>query len=83
MKKLNNVMRIFEMFEPSISGFQSVNDDNSKPKFKSSRKTRLTLQQIRKLRKMLDVRNYEHKINLIDVSNQYGPKEEESDLGMM
>ena len=47
------------MFEPAIPGYQDVESDNSKPKWKESRKTKLTLKQIRKLRKMNDVRNYE------------------------
>jgi hypothetical protein len=52
-------MKLFEMFEPAIPGYQDVESDNSKPKWKESRKTKLTLKQIRKLRKMNDVRNYE------------------------
>ena len=35
--------------------------------------TKLTLKQIRKLRKMLDVRNYEHVKNLKKVRKQYTP----------
>ena len=52
-------MHLFEMFTPAIEGYQDVESDNSKPKWKESRKTKLTLRQIRKLRKMNDVRNYE------------------------
>ena len=48
-------MKLFEMFEPAIPGYQDVESDNSKPKWKESRKTKLTLKQIRKLRKMNDV----------------------------
>ena len=47
------------MFDAPINGLQDVNTDNSKPTYKTSRKTKLTLRQIRKLRRMLDVRNYE------------------------
>jgi hypothetical protein len=67
-------MYITEMFDPPIEGFQDVEADNSKPVWRTSRKTKLTLRQIRKLRKMLDVRNYEKKIHLKNVNNQYGPK---------
>ena len=65
------------MFDPPVSGFQDVNQDNSKPVWKTSRKTKLTLKQIRKLRRMLDVRNYEKKIYLQKVRTQYGAKPEE------
>ena len=64
------------MFEPPIAGYQDIESDNSKPKWKQSRKTKLTLKQIRKLRKMLDVRNYEKKQHLKKVHEQYGAKPE-------
>ena len=51
---------------------QDIANDNSKPKWKESRKTKLTLRQIRKLRKMLDVRNYEKQKYLKKVHEQYG-----------
>lgn len=65
-------MKLFEMFEPAIPGYQDVESDNSKPKWKESRKTKLTLRQIRKLRKMNDVRNYEKSQYLKKVHEQYG-----------
>ena len=65
-------MKLFEMFDPPIQGYQDVSQDNSKPVWRTSRKTKLTLQQIRKLRKMLDVRNYEKKQYLKKVREQYG-----------
>jgi hypothetical protein len=67
-------MQLFEMFDPPVEGYQDVNTDNSKPAWRTSRKTKLTLQQIRKLRRMLDVRNYEKTIYLGKVRKQYGPK---------
>lgn len=69
-------MNLNEMFDPPISGFQDVNTDNSKPVWKTSRKTKLTLKQIRKLRRMLDVRNYEKQQHLSKVRKQYGAKPE-------
>ncbi len=66
-------MKLFEMFDPAIDGFQDVSADNSKHKYKENRKTKLTLRQIRKLRKMLDVRNYERNENLKKVRKQYQP----------
>lgn len=67
-------MKLNEMFEPPISGYQEVEQDNSKPSWKASRKTKLTLRQINKLRRMLDVRAYEKKEHLKKVKKQYGPK---------
>jgi hypothetical protein len=61
-----------EMFNEAIPGYQDVESDNSKPKWKESRKTKLTLRQIRKLRKMMDVRNFERKKHLKKVHEQYG-----------
>jgi hypothetical protein len=69
-------MRLFEVFDPAIPGYQDVESDNSKPKWKESRKTKLTLRQLRKLRKMNDVRNYEKKSYMKKVQAQYGPKAE-------
>jgi hypothetical protein len=67
-------MNLIEMFDPPVAGFQDVNSDNSKPVWRTSRKTKLTLRQIRKLRRMLDVRNYEKKTYLTKVRDQYGAK---------
>lgn len=69
-------MKLFEMFDPALPGYQDQKDDNSAPKWKESRKTKLTLRQIRKLRKMNDVRNYERSQNLKKVRNQYKPVEQ-------
>lgn len=67
-------MILNEMFDPPINGYQDVNKDNSKPVWKTSRKTKLTLKQLRKLRRMLDVRAYEKKQVLKKVQKQYGAK---------
>lgn len=74
-------MQLFEMFDAPINGMQDVNADESKPTYKTSRKTKLTLKQIRKLRRMLDVRNYEKKIYLQKVRKQYGAKPEQEGAG--
>jgi len=65
-------------FEPAIPGYQNIEDDNSKPVWRTSRKTKLTLRQINKLRRMIDVRNHESELYLKRVRTQYGPKEEGS-----
>lgn len=74
-------MRLFEVFAPPISGFQDVEADNSKPQLNQSRKTKLTLKQIRKLRKMIDVRTYDKKLHRKRVHIQYGPKPESQGPG--
>lgn len=66
-------MKLFEMFDPAVQGYQDTSSDNSGYKYKENRKTKLTLRQIRKLRKMLDVRNYERSENLKKVRKQYAP----------
>jgi hypothetical protein len=65
-------MKLFEVFDPPIAGYQDVNQDNSKPIYKQSRKTKLTLKQLRKLRRMMDVRTYEKQKYLEKVHEQYG-----------
>ena len=69
-------MRLLEVFEPAIPGYQDVESDNSKPKWRESRKTKLTLKQIRKLRRMNDVQNYEKQKYLKKIKDQYGAKPE-------
>lgn len=69
-------MKLFEMFDAPVQGYQDVSSDNSPVKWKETRKTKLTLRQIRKLRKMLDVRNYERVQNLKKVRKQYKPAPE-------
>jgi hypothetical protein len=71
-------MLLNEVFAPPIQGLQDVNSDNSKPIYRSSRKTKLSLKQIRKLRRMLDVRQYEQSKYLEQVRLQYGPKIDQS-----
>ena len=74
-------MKLFEMFTPAIEGYQDVESDNSKPKWKESRKTKLTLRQIRKLRKMNDVRNYEKANYLKKIHAQYSqPKADQPQI---
>ena len=75
-------MKLMEMFDTTIAGMQDVDQDNSKPTWKASRKTKLTLKQIRKLRKMLDVRQYERQQHLKKVHKQYGAKAEADALSI-
>lgn len=70
-------MLLHEVFNPPINGLQDVNDDNSRPVYRASRKTKLTLNQIRKLRRMMDLRAVEHKLHIEKVQRQYGPPQDE------
>lgn len=75
-------MFLLELFDHALAGYQDDTADNSRSKWGESRKTKLTLRQIRKLRKMMDVRGLELKQNLKKVQMQYKPKAEEA-VGQM
>ena len=51
-------MNLFELYERSPSAYQDVAQDNSQPRLGDLRKTKLTLRQINKLRKLNDVRKF-------------------------
>lgn len=67
-------MLLLEMFERPVDGLQDVSNDNSVIRFKEQRKTKLTLRQIRKLRRMNEVRNFEKAKSLKKIHDQYGAK---------
>ena len=60
MKHLRKVIRIKKMI-------------NSVPQLGELRKTKLTLKQISKLRKMYDMRNYERTVDLKKIQAQFAP----------
>jgi hypothetical protein len=66
-------MLLLEFFHKDPAGYQDVEDDNSQPQLGQLRKTKLTLRQINKLRRMNDVRTFEYKEKLKDVKRQYQP----------
>lgn len=66
-------MRLIEMWEKQPSAYQDLAQDNSQPRLENLRKTRLTLRQIKKLRRMSDIRNAEYKEKLIKLRTQYAP----------
>jgi hypothetical protein len=65
------ILSEFTSANPMLPGFQNEEDDNSTLKVSDVRKTRLTLLQLNKLRKMNDVREYEREKKLDSVSKQY------------
>jgi prephenate dehydrogenase len=66
-------MILTELYQRSPEAYQDVAQDNTQPGLSQLRKTKLTLRQINKLRKMNDVRAYEFKEKLKDVKTQYAP----------
>jgi hypothetical protein len=66
-------MKLFEFFEAAPEGYQDVEDDNSTPQLGELRKTKLTLKQISKLRKMYDMRNFEKQEELKKIQAQFAP----------
>ena len=69
-------MILQEVFEKDETGYYDPEDDNSQLKMSDLRKTRLTLLQLNKLRKMDDVRAYEQAEKIKYVQAQYAPKVE-------
>ena len=65
-----------------LPGFQNEEEDNSTIKISDMRKTRLTLFQLNKLRKMNDVREYEREKKLDSVSKQYKAAAPEGGAGV-
>lgn len=70
-------MILQELYQPSIPGYQSLEDDNTQLTADDLRKTRLTLKQISKLRQMNDIRNVEYNEMLNKVQKQYATPSEE------
>jgi hypothetical protein len=66
-------MLLNEFFQKEPSAYQDLSQDNSQVQKDDLRKSRLTLRQLNKLRKMNDVRMYEFKEKLKLVKKQYAP----------
>jgi hypothetical protein len=75
-------MILREVFETDETGYYDPEDDNSELKMSDLRKTRLTLLQLSKLRKMDDVRAYEQAQKIKYVQIQYAPKVEAAAGGL-
>lgn len=69
-------MILVEFFQASPSGWQDVEDDHSQPKWGQSRKTKLTLGEINKIRRMNEVSAYERAVDLKKIRKQYSPPAE-------
>ena len=66
-------MILNEIYNRSPAAYQDISQDNSQPTLKDTRKTRLTLSQLNKLRQMNDIRSVEYKEKLKLVRAQYAP----------
>jgi len=64
-------MNLNEMFEMPPDDYQDIEDDNSALGFDDLRKSRLTLMQLNKLRRMQDMRAYEKEEKLQMIQRQY------------
>ncbi len=66
-------MILFEIFDnETLDSTQNPSDDQSIPKLKDVRKTKLTLADIDKLRLISDIRAFEKENRLKDIQRQYG-----------
>lgn len=65
-------MNLNEMWDKSPESYQDLSQDNSRAKLKQLRSTRLTLQQIKQLRKLNDIRGYENKEKIDFIQKMYG-----------
>jgi hypothetical protein len=66
-------MLLQEFWKQEPEAYQDLSQDNSQVSLGDLRKSRLTLRQLNKLRKMNDVRAYEYKEKLKQVRTQYAP----------
>lgn len=66
-------MLLSEMFEPAKKDYQDQEDDKSRMKLGDFRKTRLTLRQINKLRRLNDIRKFENFQKKKLLKQQYSP----------
>jgi hypothetical protein len=66
-------MILNELYERSPEAYQDLSQDNTQPRLGELRKTKLTLRQINKLRKMNDVRAFEFKEKIKRVKTMYAP----------
>lgn len=66
-------MILNEIYQREPGAYQDVAQDNTQPEIGDLRKTKLTLKQLNKLRKMNDTRTYEYSEKLKLIRKQYAP----------
>jgi len=77
------ILDLFEMGKDSAiganpPGYSTEKDDQSILTISDLRKTRLTLDQLNKLRQINDIRKIEHEKKLKGLSNMYKPAEQDA-----
>jgi hypothetical protein len=75
-------MIISELFSPTPSAFRSEKQDNTSLRLKDTRKTKLSLDQLNRLRIMNDARKLEHEKKLETISTQYKPPAAPAGVGL-
>jgi len=75
-------MNLMELYSPTPAGYYSEKDDNTAIRATDTRKTRLTLDRLNKLRAMNDTRKLEHEQMLDKVSKQYQPPQQPAGGGL-
>jgi hypothetical protein len=55
--------------------YQSLRNDNSQARTDSLRKSRLTLRQLNRLRKIRDARKLDHQLKIARIHRQYWPQQ--------
>jgi hypothetical protein len=66
-------MILNELYQRVPGAYQDVAQDNSQPQLGDLRKSKLTLKQINKLRRLNDLRQFEFDAQMKDVRLQYAP----------
>lgn len=66
-------MLLLEFYNSVPTNYQDVDSDQSQIRWGETRKTRLTLAAINKLRRMNEVKAYERAENLKKIRQQYAP----------
>jgi hypothetical protein len=66
-------MTLYEFFDSSPDAYYSGSQDNSALETNAKRKTRLTLEQINRLRIMNDIRRLEYEKSIEKITKQYSP----------
>lgn len=74
-------MILNELFAKNVPEMQDQSQDGSVLKYEDSRKTRLTLGQLNRLRKMNDMRALEHEQEMSLVRKMYAPAPAAPEMG--
>jgi len=65
-------MQLREFIEKQPSAYQDLEADNTQIQIGDLRKSKITLRQLNKLRRMNDLRKYEYNQKLSKIQKQYG-----------